>query len=464
MKLFELFESPMMTGASNLKVIADAVRSSTSAEINLGGEPVTLEPQEANYVYSLYKSALENGRQEQFMQMLSDPQSFDRIMGGMRNRMDTIQQKMAGTHPSMTGAAASRIGQPGVQEDAPLTTPDQPAENTHTLKYIVKRFPKEVKEFFSTGELDEHLYDALFDYYNMHGEMPYGVAKARTADPIQWIGDRFEKDAQPYLHLHESLTEAKKQVAERWDDDDDDWWGLKDKKTSKTSAGGTVTQTGTGVVHKGKYGSEYQGDDGDDDDYDEWGKKKPEAKAKAAAKKAADKAAEPKRSRGRPSAAIKSADGGETISDYSTWYRKSKRSHPERKIAGSANKAVAVIPKGKKFAVVGSWDGSKGSIMAKAGELMTADQLSSFKSAKGRPKKVREFIENLRYVVEAKNHMDETEYTTYSGWKAACKKAGADEFEGDRDICQAKKGGKGVGEWDGAVGTVYDDAHKKAAK
>jgi hypothetical protein len=90
--------------------------------------------------------------------------------------------------------------------------------------------------------------------------------------------------------------------------------------------------------------------------------------------------------------------------------------------------------------------------------------LAAFKSAKGRPKKVREFIENLRYVVEAKNHMGETEYNTYSGWRAACKKAGADEFEGDRDICQAKKGGKGVGEWDGAVGTVYDDAHKKAKK
>jgi hypothetical protein len=60
--------------------------------------------------------------------------------------------------------------------------------------------------------------------------------------------------------------------------------------------------------------------------------------------------------------------------------------------------------------------------------------------------------------------MGETEYTTYSGWKAACRKAGATEFDGDRDICQAKKDGKGVGEWDGAVGTVYDDAHKKAAK
>lgn len=64
-------------------------------------------------------------------------------------------------------------------------------------------------------------------------------------------------------------------------------------------------------------------------------------------------------------------------------------------------------------------------------------------------------------VAEAKNHMDETEYNTYSGWKAACRKAGADKFEGDRDICQAMKDGKGVGEWDGEKGSVYDDSHKK---
>lgn len=64
-------------------------------------------------------------------------------------------------------------------------------------------------------------------------------------------------------------------------------------------------------------------------------------------------------------------------------------------------------------------------------------------------------------VAEGKNHMDETEYNTYAGWKAACRKAGADKFDGDRDICQAMKDGKGVGEWDGEKGSVYDDSHKK---
>ena len=83
------------------------------------------------------------------------------------------------------------------------------------------------------------------------------------------------------------------------------------------------------------------------------------------------------------------------------------------------------------------------------------------------PLRVQTTIDKLipkQGVAEAKNHMGETEYNTYSGWRAACKRAGADQFDGDRDICQALSNGTGVGEWDGVVGTVYDDAHKKSPK
>lgn len=70
----------------------------------------------------------------------------------------------------------------------------------------------------------------------------------------------------------------------------------------------------------------------------------------------------------------------------------------------------------------------------------------------------------LRKINEAANHMGEREYTTYGSWKAACKKAYPGcGFRGDKDIGAAtikadtKLGFKDVGEWDGAVGTVYND-------
>lgn len=458
MKLFELYESPVMTGASNLKNIANAATSGSSATIMLGSEPVTLEYPEARFIYGLYKKSLQNGQQEQFMQMLANPASFDSLMKPMR---DMLYRDRSG---EMSRAAATRIGQPGVQEE--ITHVPQ---NDNTLKHIVQRFPKEVKDFVAGEELDTDLYHSLHDYYSMHGEMPYGVAKARDGDPFEWVTQRFDRDVHDYiteakLAYRKMITEGKKsRVMERYDDEDDDWYGFNDKR-HKTGMGTTVTKTNTGVVHKGKYGSEFQGDDGDEDDFDSWGNKKPAAKKRDAEAKVVAKAAAPVRSRGRPSAAVSTTDGAEKISDYRLWYHKSKRQHPERKIVGSAEKAIAVVPKGDKYSIIGSWDAGSGSIDKKAGKTITAAQLSAYKSSRGRPKKVREFIENLRHVVESKNHMDETEYNTYSGWRAACKRAGANSFDGDRDICQALKDGKGVGEWDGATGSVYDDAHKKAAK
>jgi len=60
----------------------------------------------------------------------------------------------------------------------------------HTIDHILNRFKHEVKRFQNGDEIDTELYHALFDYYNDHGEMPYGIAKARDGDPINWISDK----------------------------------------------------------------------------------------------------------------------------------------------------------------------------------------------------------------------------------------------------------------------------------
>lgn len=54
---------------------------------------------------------------------------------------------------------------------------------------------------------------------------------------------------------------------------------------------------------------------------------------------------------------------------------------------------------------------------------------------------------------DATNHLGEKEYTSFNGWKVACRAANPSvQFEGDKEICQAKPG---VGEWDGERGSVY---------
>jgi hypothetical protein len=61
-----------------------------------------------------------------------------------------------------------------------------------TLQHILNRFKHEVRNFEQGGDLDEHLYDALFDYYSESGDMPYGVQKARTGDPMEWVATNLE--------------------------------------------------------------------------------------------------------------------------------------------------------------------------------------------------------------------------------------------------------------------------------
>jgi hypothetical protein len=63
-----------------------------------------------------------------------------------------------------------------------------------TLDYIIKTYQRDVKDFVQNGDMSEPLYDALYDYYQ--DDMPYGVKKARTGDPFEWVGQRFYDDLQ----------------------------------------------------------------------------------------------------------------------------------------------------------------------------------------------------------------------------------------------------------------------------
>ena len=70
-----------------------------------------------------------------------------------------------------------------------------------TLQHILGRFKHEVRNFETDGDLNDDLYHALYDYYSDNGEMPYGVAKARTGDPYNWVSDRLAQE----LGVNENL-------------------------------------------------------------------------------------------------------------------------------------------------------------------------------------------------------------------------------------------------------------------
>ena len=63
-------------------------------------------------------------------------------------------------------------------------------ETGETLDHVLNRFKHEVKQFEAGNDMDSDLYEALFDYFSDSGDMPYGIAKARTGDPFTWVSDK----------------------------------------------------------------------------------------------------------------------------------------------------------------------------------------------------------------------------------------------------------------------------------
>jgi hypothetical protein len=348
MKLFELYQQNTLQGTNNLKQISEAVENKTAAVITVGNTQIKLGINSARYVFGLYETAVANGTSEQFLEGL------------------------ANLNPTMV------------------------MENDNTMRHIVGKFKHEVKNFIAGQELSDDLYHALFDYYSDHGEMPYGVQKARDGDPYEWVHMRFDRDVHDYagdgnpdipalpaatmpsMPRQESMYEAK-----------NPWLNLAYDDTPrvgqrKRTSSGEVEYTGGGQIHRST--KRYGGDDPENvKDKDPVGN---------------DGQPAVKRSKGRPSAAIQSSETGEQISDYKLWYHKSKRKHPERKIVGSSSNAIAVIPKGKKYLVVSKWEDGSGILLDTPNEILSVDDLQAFKSAKGRPKKIREWIETLRFVAE----------------------------------------------------------------
>ena len=74
-------------------------------------------------------------------------------------------------------------------------------DTRNTWDHLLDRFRHEVEQFKKSGKLDDDLYDAVFDYYDQHGAMPYRVRNAKDGTVNQWISNRLSDD----LGINENL-------------------------------------------------------------------------------------------------------------------------------------------------------------------------------------------------------------------------------------------------------------------
>lgn len=63
------------------------------------------------------------------------------------------------------------------------------------LMNICAKYPLGMKRIYDTGEIDYNstFFDEVYDHFVNSGEMPIGIAKARTGDPVVWISERISE-------------------------------------------------------------------------------------------------------------------------------------------------------------------------------------------------------------------------------------------------------------------------------
>lgn len=71
------------------------------------------------------------------------------------------------------------------------------------LATVIEDHLIDVQKFLAGGDMSDNLYSALFDYYCLNNLMPYGTAKARDGDPMEWVCEAFENDAEDYFGVRE---------------------------------------------------------------------------------------------------------------------------------------------------------------------------------------------------------------------------------------------------------------------
>jgi hypothetical protein len=162
---------------------------------------------------------------EQLYSLVGDDMLFDRL-GALAERdpranawndtdvMERLRELGIETpEQAPAGAEQPPAEVPAVDAAAPVAPPVQPVaeelnamrraaglaesildESGETLEHVLNRFKFEVKQFEQGGDLDHDLYEALFDYFSDRGEIPYGVAKGRTGDPVEWVSDKLHKE------------------------------------------------------------------------------------------------------------------------------------------------------------------------------------------------------------------------------------------------------------------------------
>lgn len=136
-------------------------------------------------------------------------QVYDKVNDANKAKME----KMMNTKEGLVKLTNAVFGMLNKRKDENVTEATEEEE----VKQILAKYNVTDAEDIDYGS---EVYDELYDYYSNSGEMPYGVMKARTGMPDEWIYDRLQDLGLLEAKLTKAQIKKRDKIADKMPDAD----------------------------------------------------------------------------------------------------------------------------------------------------------------------------------------------------------------------------------------------------
>ena len=182
------------------ELITNKIKADVAKAMGQQGVTESLQNPAQEQINQILRSQAPNGNYEddRYLDWIIGPESIQRLVQQTKLPLNQVRNYVTAfcQNPNPEGVAEGDV----IAEDAirSLRRAAGLTENVlrdstgSTLDHIADKYKRDIKDFEATGNLSDDLFDALYDYYQ--DDMPYGVQKARSGDPHEWIADRITHD------------------------------------------------------------------------------------------------------------------------------------------------------------------------------------------------------------------------------------------------------------------------------
>ena len=206
---------PMMEAQGNsvLDRLRLIVKDKSNAKVQLDDGHLTVDLYTASAITQVYDKVNDanKAKMEKMMNTKEGLVKLTNAVFGMLNKRkdEDIEEKVDGVIDENVINAYRQLVEKKLNESVAGAT-----EEDEVKQILAKHDVTDIEDI----EYSSPVYDELFDYYSNSGEMPYGVMKARTGMPDEWIYDRLQDLGLLEAKLTKAQIKKRDKIADKMPD------------------------------------------------------------------------------------------------------------------------------------------------------------------------------------------------------------------------------------------------------